>query len=506
MKWFKLYFPVLLSVLLLSVSRIPLRLGFLVFGAFIPLLWFFERRVYRTRELLGAAAVFSAVFVGIVLSWISEVTPGGLIGIFVIYTLVYWLLFYAVQRIGRVLPAWRYVALASLFVAFEYLQNFGETRFPWWNISYSLADYNVLLQALDLLGVAGLSLLVLVVNILIYKLLTASRSAVVMKRAGLALVALLLLWFGYGTYMLRNLSLQKHDAGVFVMQPSISQDIKWNEKAYAHILSTYDELCAKAAADSARLLIFPEAAMPVYLLREPGEMGPLLRFMNRYKLDIFSGFPDFLPAPDGYHYPYYYYNAAALFKPGMQPVDPYYKNILVPVGERMLWLKTFPVLWKLEFGQANWEFGTELKWYRSGDYEFSPNICYEIAFPELFHRMAIPRKEGKLHKTDYLVNITNDAWFGTSYGPWLHGVMTRYRAIENRIQIYRSAQTGISMIVDPLGNTLASTKLFEKTNITAPLYTTERVPLLRHIYKYPLLICLLALFLFLVAIIRPRKQ
>ncbi|HRY83664.1 MAG TPA: apolipoprotein N-acyltransferase, partial [Candidatus Cloacimonadota bacterium] len=69
-----------------------------------------------------------------------------------------------------------------------------------------------------------------------------------------------------------------------------------------------------------------------------------------------------------------------------------------------------------------------------------------------------------------------------------------------------SAQTGISMIVDPLGRTLASTKLFEQTNITAPLFTTKRIPLLRHIYKYPLVICLTALLLFVAAVITKREK
>ena len=505
MKHLKTYLPILISVLMISLSRIPLHMGFLVFGALIPLLWFFGRRYYRTWELLIASSIFAAVFVAIVLSWISEVTPGGLVGIFIIYTVFYLLLFYAIQRIGRAFPAWRYPSFAALFVTFEYLQNFGETRFPWLNISYSLADYNILLQALDLIGTAGLSLLVIVVNILLFKLIKGSGPGT-RKKAGLALAVLMLLWLGYGFYTQKSLELVRHDAGIFVMQPSIKQEMKWDDKAYSQILKTYDELSAKASADSAKILIFPEAAMPVYLLRDPGELAFLLRLMAKYDMEIFTGFPDYLHAPDGYHYPYYYYNAAALFKPEMEHTEPYYKNILVPVGERMLWLETFPFLWKLEFGQANWEFGKELKWYQSGGYEFSPNICYEIAFPELFHHMAIPRdKNGKLRKTDYLVNITNDAWFGTSYGPWLHGVMTRYRAIENRIQIYRSAQTGISMIVDPLGQTLAATKLFEKTNITAPLYTSKRIPLLRYIYKYPLLICLFAAFMFIVAIFRRRE-
>ncbi|HPS38724.1 MAG TPA: apolipoprotein N-acyltransferase [Candidatus Cloacimonadota bacterium] len=502
MKRVKTFLPVILSALLVSLSRIPLHIGFLVFFAFVPLLWFFEREYHRPWQLLIAGMLFSGVFVAVVLNWISEVTPGGVIGIFVIFGFYYWLVFYAIQRIWYSFSRLKYAGFVLLFVAFEYSLNFTEMRFPWFNISYGLADYNILLQALDIIGTVGLSLLVLVVNVLVWRSRKQLRTSIV------SLVVILGLWLGYGFWCYSAIHLEKHDAGIYVMQPSIPQDVKWDETFFPKMLKTYDKLTSQAAAENARLIIYPEAAMPIYLLREPGQIVYLERLMRDYKLDVFTGFPDCIPAPPGYHYPYYYYNAAALFSPGQKSADPYYKCILVPVGERMLWLDKFPFLWKLEFGQANWEFGKELKWYKSGDYKFSPSICYEIAFADIHHRMAIPRdpKTGQLKKTDYLVNITNDAWFGTSYGPWLHGVMARYRAIENRIQIYRSAQTGISMILDPLGRTLAKTELFEVTNITAPLYTTTRIPLLRYIYRYPRGLSLLAVILFVVACFKRRGK
>lgn len=502
MKLIKSLLPVILSALILSISRIPLHLGFVAFAAFLPLMCFFDREYHRPWKLLVASSLFAAIFIGIVLSWISEVTPGGLIGIFVVFALYYWLIFYAIQRIWHRLPRYKYLGFIVLFAAFEYSLNFTEMRFPWFNIAYGLADYNVLLQALDLVGTIGLSALVLLVNVLLREVRIKPKASVA------ALVLVFGLWLGYGAWSYKRIELKRHDARIFVMQPSISQETKWDEEFFGSILKVYDKLTAKAAADSARLIIYPEAAMPVYLLREGGQIVFLQRLMRDHDLDIFTGFPDFLPAPRGYHYPNYYYNAAALFTKDMSPVDPYYKNILVPVGERMLWLDKFPFLWKLEFGQANWEFGREQKWYKSGAYEFSPSICYEIAFAELHQKMAIPRdsKTGKLRKTDYLVNITNDAWFGTSYGPWLHGIMTRYRAIENRIQIYRSAQTGISMIIDPLGRTLAKTKLFEETNITAPLYTTGEIPLYRRIYRFPVLFCLIAIILFVMACLQKRGE
>jgi apolipoprotein N-acyltransferase len=180
----------------------------------------------------------------------------------------------------------------------------------------------------------------------------------------------------------------------------------------------------------------------------------------------------------------------------------YYKNILVPVGERMLWLEQFPFLWSLQFGQANWEFGTEIPVYECDGYRFSPSICYELAFPHFMQRANRIRDE----KVDYHVNITNDAWFGTSYGPWLHSVMARFRAVESRMQVYRSANTGISMIVDPLGRILARTRLFETGNIQAPLYTTDIIPVYSRISNYPWFFVIAAGIQFLISLLRGRRK
>ncbi|MCB5266911.1 MAG: apolipoprotein N-acyltransferase, partial [Candidatus Cloacimonetes bacterium] len=175
-------------------------------------------------------------------------------------------------------------------------------------------------------------------------------------------------------------------------------------------------------------------------------------------------------------------------------------------GERMLWLDHFPILWKLQFGQANWEFGTKIPRYMCGKHDFAPSICYELAFPHFMQKANFIMPEGLEAKADYHVNITNDAWFGTSYGPWLHGIMSKYRAIESRIQIYRSANTGISMIVDPMGRVLKQTSLFSIENITAPLYISSRIPLYHKIYTYPKLFVYAALAMFLLSLFFARRS
>lgn len=500
----KEFFAITLGALLLALSRLPLGLGWMVFLGWIPFLWLFERGIPRASELWKPACILSCLYVLIVMYWIGGVTMAGLIGIVLFYIVEYYLVFYAIYRIHKVLPRWRYVGFTAVLVLFEYVQNFGETRFPWFNQGYSLADYTILIQAADLGGVVLLSLLILIANILLYRVIFKPRRL----RPLLALALLALLWFGYGHWCLRYKQLERRDAGVFVMQPSIKQDQKWDEAHYRMILSRYQHLTQQAAKDGARLVIYPEAAMPVYLMLYPYHQQELKAIMDSAGVDIFTGFPHAETAPPEHVNDMLYFNAASIFKRDAWYHDLYYKNILVPVGERMLWLKQFPFLWKLQFDQANWEFGTELRYYEHDGYTFSPSICYEIAFEEIHHRMAIPRDSTGYRKSDYLVNITNDAWFGTSYGPWLHGMMARFRAVENRIQIYRSANTGISMIVDPMGRILSRAELFEVKNLSAPLYISHQIPLARSIHRWPLAAVALALLLTTVSCIfsKPRRS
>lgn len=511
-----------LSALLLALSRLPLHLGWLVFFAWLPLLAVFERGAAKSRDLLRMGFIMSVVYCAIVFYWFYLVTLPGLLSVMIVYTFVYYLIFYGINRIFRTLPRWRYLGFLSLLITFEYVQNFGETRFAWFNQGYSLADYGILIQAADLIGVVGLSALIICINLLLQQIWpsglkwlqglhkpAAQQPGAFGRKPVLALAGIVLIfaaWLGYGWYCLANLEMTEHDAGIFVMQPSIDQNVKWDSEQYEKSLDVFRDLTMKAAADSAKLVIWPEGAMVGELDRISRARRDLHALIDTAKVDVFTGFQHYVhdaSHPMGTRS----YNAASLYQPRNFDNVLYFKNILVPVGERMLWLHLFPFLWKVNLGQANWEFGTELAYYESGGYSFSPSICYELAFPEIFHHMAIPRDStsSQYQKCDYLVNITNDAWFGTSYGPWVHAVMSRFRAVENRIQIYRSANTGISLVVDPKGRILSKTKLFEVTNITAPLYTTPKIPLIRRIYRYPLLFVAIAAILALLARIRKPR-
>ncbi len=512
----------LLSALLLALSRLPLHLGWLVFFAWLPLLQVFERGRASSRDLLRMGFIMSVAYCAIVYYWLVYVNPGAILGVMLVYIFIYYLVFYGINRIFRTLPRWRWLGFLSILITFEYVQNFGETRFPWFNQGYSLADYGLLIQAADLIGVVGLSALIICVNLLLHQLwpslpkwlggrggFGSEQLEAFGKRRLWYLAALLLIfgvWIGYGWHCQANLELERHEAGIHVLQPSIPQVLKWEPEQYEASLAVFRDLTLKAAADSARLVIWPEGAMIGDLDRVSQARRDLRAIVDTARVDVFTGFQHYVHDP-AHPVGTRSYNAASLFQRNDFDHELYFKNILVPVGERMLWLHLFPMLWNVNLGQANWEFGTKLVTYESGGHTFSPSICYELAFPEIFHRMAMPRDtlNGGFAKCDYLANITNDAWFGNSYGLWLHAMMTRFRAVENRIQIYRSANTGISLVVDPKGRILAKTGLNEVTTITAPLYTTPRIPLIRKIHRYPFLFVALAAILALTARIRKPR-
>lgn len=489
---------VLLSSLLLGLSRLPLYSGWLGFFALVPLFYYFDQSRHSWKELFRDAFVYSAVSFILWMHWIVGVTPSGFAGIILFYAVAYFLAFMAVQLIWQKLPRLKYIGVILIFLTLEYIQNFTEFRFAWINLGYALSEYTVLLQAADLGGVVLLSLFLLLVNIFSYQILQRKLSYLI------CLAALMLIWTGYGIWRMQTLPLLEVDAKITVMQPSIPQDDKWEQDHFDELYARYVELTRQAAQDSTQLQIWPEAAMPAYILRQYEYRRLVQDLCDSLNIDIFTGFPDVLPAPANYPGGAYYYNAATLFKPHTSYAPPYYKIILVPVAERTPLLHLFPFLWNLQFGQANWEYGTVYTYFKSSGRVFSPQICFEIAFAELNRRMAYRNLgEGsgtQPDKIDYLVNITNDAWFGRSAGPWIHAMLTKFRAVENRIQIYRSANTGISMAVDPLGRVFSKTGLFEITNMKAPLYTCAQVPLYYYVYGWPRFICLLAAGLIILAI------
>ncbi|HPR17666.1 MAG TPA: apolipoprotein N-acyltransferase [Candidatus Cloacimonadota bacterium] len=451
----KTWYQPVLAGFLLGVSRLPIHLGFLVFFGFIPLFTFFNQP-HSNRQILKAAILFAVTYTIVSLHWITLVTWGGFAGLLLIFSLYFFIVFLLIGKAWRHFPKIRLLIFICFWMSFEYLQNFGEFRFPWFNIGYSLADYLPFIQPAELGGIYLLSILIIIVNFLIWK------AKADFARNSLLLCGIIILWAGFGFIRLKTIDLIETDTKIAMVQASIPQKLKWEPTYLDTTVELYEKLSRKISADHPDLLIWPESALPVYTLTNRTYRRLVQNLANELDTDIFLGMPHYRFVGKSHPNNYEFYNAATRFgKDGK--VDPYYvKNVLVPFGERLPLLKLFPFLWNVHLGQANWEYGTKQEFYRVDEYTYSPLICFEIAFEPLTTKMAE-------HGVDFIVNITNDAWFYRSAGTYQHAVMAKFRAVETRRSIYRCANTGYSFIVLPTGEIRKQTKLFEQTALSADL-------------------------------------
>jgi apolipoprotein N-acyltransferase len=245
---------------------------------------------------------------------------------------------------------------------------------------------------------------------------------------------------------------------VGVVQGNFQQEIKWDESLREETLATYLNLTDRAVQEGARLVVWPETAIPVYYQAEPEIKSTLRRFTSDQDIDLIFGSPGYkISGSDILLYNRIYH----LSPDGREEF--YNKNQLVPFGEYVPLSRVIPFVDKMvpgegEFARGTWDgpFNTPVP---SGAL-----ICYEVSFPSLARREV----EGG---SSLLVNVTNDAWFGRSWGPYQHLAITAVRAMENRVPVFRAANTGISAIIDTSGRIVRSIPLLERGVIVADVAT-----------------------------------
>ncbi len=454
--------------LMLGISRLPIHLGFLVFFAFIPI-FIYSQEDLKKRNVIIGSIYFSITYTLAGLQWIclapTQLTSisssgvlsfftgfGVLIALIVLFSAYFTILFLVNMAVRKEFPALKIIGFLMLWLSFEYLQNFGEFRFPWFNIGYSLHNYNWMLQILDIGGLPLVTIMILLINYWLFKFLYGEKNYLYLC------LGVLLVWMIYGAVRVNTIDLQKKDLTVGVVQANIPQHLKWEASFEDSTFARYENLSKKMKSD---LLIWSESSLPVALMYNQSALKFTKRIAAEEKANILIGFQHFKLRKDGEHNRYDYFNSATQITSKGDVQKAYYKNMLVPFGERMPFLSLFPFLWSLDFGQANFRPGTEFETYRVRETSYSPIICYEIAFPSVFRRIA---------HADFVVNISNDAWFKKSPGTFQHADMARFRAIESRIQIVRSANTGISLSVDPRGRYLHRSKIMKMERFNTFVY------------------------------------
>lgn len=448
----------ILSGTLFGLSFIHIGLGFLVFFAFVPYLIFIKNSSPKHSFFNGL--IFGFVVASITLYCMVLVEIIAFVGILIILPFYNAIVSYIIKKIQLRFTKFYLYLFPILWIGFEYFMTLGPLNFPWLNVGYSLANYYYLIQFADVFGICGLSLLILIINVIIYNFFQNRKKSLIF------LILIFIFWFGYGIFMDETIHLEKENLKIGILQLNIPQNEKWSSSV-EKIVKKYEEQTAiLTSKDTLDIVVFPESAITTYLLHRKRYRRRISTLAKENRINIVTGFPDFQRNPKKFGQKYLRFNSATMIDSLGFFFPKYDKIRLVPFGERIPLLSTFPILEKLQFGQANFEYGKNFQLYQVNDFQFSITICFESAFSEL-------NRKNVQNGADFILNLTNDAWYGRTAFPKEHANMNRIRAIENRVSIFRAANTGISLVANPKGEILTKTEIYKNENISEFLFTTN---------------------------------
>jgi apolipoprotein N-acyltransferase len=342
-----------------------------------------------------------------------------------------------------------------LWVSLEYVRSFFLTGFPWATLGYSQYLNLPFIQVADITGVYGISFLILLVNSAVYDFISimGRRERPLPLREGVVVLAILFVVFGYGVARIKrveSITSYVRRIKIGLAQGNIDQSIKWNAGYQEKTLRIYQNLSSELAEEKPSLIIWPETATPFFfqseeryrpLVTEVAEMTGAYLLFGSPSFDLVNGRVE-------------YYNSAYLVSTGKEVIGKYDKIHLVPFGEYVPFSEFLFFLGSLS-AVGNLSSGKTVQNLRFPLGDFGVLICYEIIFPNLCRKFV---REG----ADFLVTITNDAWFGETSAPHQHLSMATFRAIENRVSIARAANTGISAFIDAKGEIRKRSDIFVK--------------------------------------------
>jgi apolipoprotein N-acyltransferase len=492
------------SGLLLAVAFPPFSVGPLSFVALVPLFVALHRRATTPRVFFKSGYLFGCAFFTAHMWWVVCLSPASSITVpwlmvpataaLILYLALYpalWIWLVGWLGRGRVIPL---VLLApSLWIVVEWIRSSGAFGFPWGSIGYALVHHPSMTQSAAVVGVLGLGALIVLVNALWASavLIRGIMAKVVFLSAGLAVVV--------SNIVVGRIAIDRFHAvtpdkqfRVVLVQPNVDLALKWDPAFTDSIFVLIGEQATEAAASRPDLVVFPETAAPTYLRYSLQYKSVLRELAATLGTDIFIGFLD--ARYDGPGGAVNLYNSSGLFGSNGDFAQ-YDKEHLLPFGETIPYAWKFRVLQKINFGQANFQPGPDTPPIRSSAGGLAPLICFEAAFPNL------ARKEVR-RGADIIVNITNDGWFGATPGPYQHSDMSILRAVENRRFLIRSANTGVTMIVDPVGRVTHGLPMDKKDVLVGEVYHVDEKTFYTRHGDRPVVVAALAV-VFLGFIARP---
>lgn len=487
----------IISGLLAALAFPPIGLWFLGWVALIPL-------IVKIRSLNFGLAFRRAWWAGLVfnaclLYWIAlnsgtspPIAIASFVGLLLILPL-YWAFFGGIwaflwKRWGDRAA----VLLPAVWVGLEIIKNAPEIGFPWLEMGLTQIGFAPVAQLAELGGIRFVSIWVVTANVAFFFYLN--------RKTGLFLTLLSLLSVGvvWGTWRPYHLPGPGPLLNAAIIQGNVDPSEKWRQPPDSSIV-LYERLTRQAVkAHDADLVIWPETAAPVYLGHQRRYQRRLRLLAQEIHAAVLTGASHYELRPEA-RAGHDRFNSAFFFPADGASPQRYDKIRLVPFGERVPFQKWFPSLGELNFGQAEFTPG---KHYTVFQLENGTNVSAQICFESIF---GSETRRFVLNGARVLCNLTNDAWYGRSSGPYQHAALVRYQSIATRCPLLRAANTGISLATDRTGKVIADLPLNQRgfLNVSVASGGDTLTFYVRYGELIPRLIALIGLVVVVISLFKP---
>ena len=455
MRRLRYIFAALLSALLLAAPYHFPGAWPLAFVAFLPA--FFMLRGHTSSFAFKLFFIMGLFYYALTGYWLCYVNVLGFVAL-ALYLSLYFGFFGSFSTSflasGRLRAS---LTVAAIWTLSEYLRGYLISGFPWALLGYSQWKNLPLIQIADIVGAFGVSFFVLWVNVMLFRIRAHDKA-----RAAFIVALVSVLVWGYGFYTLRSREafyadgLPKAKLNIAVLQGNIPQEEKWDARIKTIIFEKYKRLTLMAAMDKPDLIVWPETSFPGYLEDEVVMATHLRGTARAAHTHLLVGVPTVGDLETVQTIKFY--NSAVFYTAKGEEVARYHKMHLVPFGEYVPlenvigFIRNFVTIGRFSPGDKQTLFSmvAENQPIRIAA-KFGVLICYEDIFPGMVRELCN-------NGADFLVNISNDAWFGKSAAPYQHAQASVFRAVENRVPVIRSTNTGLSCFITSEGRITASVK------------------------------------------------
>ena len=368
--------------------------------------------------------------------------------------------------------------LPFFWVALEWTKQLGSLAFPWELLGYSQYRFTHVIQIADCLGVYGVSGFIMLINVCFFILLlfvTNSQWHMLRVSRQLMVYTLTIVMLVISTTIIygaikiaqtdKMMRRSKHQS-IMTVQPAIPQQEKWRGDNRISITQKMVQLTYSNKNKEIDLVVWPETALPYAFHSKHHLRQYVLNAIKQMHVGLVLGSPTFINRENQIDH----YNSGLLIDDKGTIKSRYDKVKLVPFSEYMLF-PFFRNLWRwLGAPESKFSSGQAGKVLLLNEIQMGIQICFEIIFPEYSRNMV-------KNNANVLINISNDAWFGRTAGPYQHFSMAVFRAVENKRALIRCANTGISGMIDPCGRIVSQSQLFETNTMIhhVPLIHTKTI-------------------------------